>query len=460
MKPLLFIVLSVAMIGEARADIFEPKMADICRPAPTPTATGRIQPERLIDKLLADPNVAVSFDDLPGTITFERKVTAVLAGPDYCAKASQDCPEDPKAREATNKKLATAQIFLLSYFQRHQNPVRLNEGGYQFTFEQTTQNIRAFFLTPNSPLVPACLAGQTAAGTPTPPVAEDKGRTSGRLIVRKSVTDLRVAQDSNAFKALQRASFSINDDMMQSSRTYAIQGVVGYGTGQVPISGWPGAVGEAIPFFSYTRQFVDGKNPNKISNVDNIGVGLLGDLLFPEFGLQGDFPLTRGIYNGLQFSSQLVHSNRSDTSVLSGKLTYTPYVNPLVVPGIATTERIGDFLVMLTPQAVFVYGDVLNNGNNAVLSQTGTFWRPGVHVEFSAKADTGAVAGIGFSTSYDYQKSYGNGPISNISLFSSTLSYTLPKQEYWSVQLTYADGRNLDTLERQRLLTLGVGLKY
>jgi hypothetical protein len=42
----------------------------------------------------------------------------------------------------------------------------------------------------------------------------------------------------------------------------------------------------------------------------------------------------------------------------------------------------------------------------------------------------------------------------------TSLSYVLPGQEFWSIDLKYVEGRNLDTLEKQQLLTLGVGLKY
>jgi hypothetical protein len=163
---------------------------------------------------------------------------------------------------------------------------------------------------------------------------------------------------------------------------------------------------------------------------------------------------------------------------VSGKVTYTPYINPLVIPGIATTERVGDFLLMLRPQAVFIYGDVIDSGNTPVLTNVasnliltnvgakttltnaGTFQRVGTHLEFSANADTGMLQGVGVRFAYDYLKSHGGGPMSQVTLFTAIVSYPMPKQEYWSVQLKYTDGRNLDTLEQQQLLTLGIGLKY
>jgi hypothetical protein len=221
----------------------------------------------------------------------------------------------------------------------------------------------------------------------------------------------------------------------------------------------PGTFAEFIPFVAYTRQYVAGANPNKLSNVDNVGLGFLGDLLLPASALQNAFPLTKGIYNDVQASFEEVHSDISATDIISAKLAYSPYIDPTVLPGIWTTERVGDFLLMLTPQGVFISGDVLDNGGNPNLNKTGNFQRLGAHVGFSVTSDTGVFNGFGFNTTYDYLRSYG-GPVTNIALFTSTLSYTMPKQNFWSVQLQYQDGRNLDTLVQQKLITLGVGLKY
>jgi hypothetical protein len=460
------LVFLLTVMSQAKADVFEPKMADICVPTPSATMNGKIQPLLLLNQLLDDPDVGVTLGDLPGTITPDREVSAVLAGAAYCKKDNPHqqtppgCPADDKTREAAAKSFAHAQVLLLDYFQRHSTPVQSNVGGYQFTFAPTNANISDFFLNPHSTLVPVCMAGRTSAGTSSPPVATDKSRTSGRLIIRNAVTDLPVAQSSDAFKGLKSASLSITDDVVHASTAYAVQGVVGYGIGQTPVPGWSGAYGELIPFGEYTRQFVEGANPNKLANIDNIGIGLVGDLLFPALAFQDAIPFTRGMYNDLNFVPQVVHSDVSNTDIVSGKFVYTPYIDPTVLAGIGTTERVGDFLVMFTPQLVFLYGDVANTTTTAVLNQTGTYERLGTHLEFSVKADTGVISGFGLNAAYDYQRSYGNGPFSNISLFTGTLSYSPPKQNYWSVQLQYLNGRNLDTLQNQQMVTLGVGLKY
>ena len=52
------------------------------------------------------------------------------------------------------------------------------------------------------------------------------------------------------------------------------------------------------------------------------------------------------------------------------------------------------------------------------------------------------------------------GQFKSVARFDSTLAYTMPGQEFWSLQLKYVYGRNLDTLERLQQISLGVGLKY
>jgi hypothetical protein len=467
MKWITGVALLLILAVQAEAAVFEPKVADICDPAPTATKNGNLQPTLLFGQLLDDPYTGFMPGDVALFTTRADLVHAILAGDSYCAAdpstgadKGAGCPKDATARKNLNTKLAHALDQLTGYLQRHSVPVNPNLGGYQFTFAVTTANVTDLFTNPKTKLAPVCLAGHTPAGSPPPPAASDQSRVPGRLIIRNAVSDLSVAQGSDAFKTLQRASISVTDDVINQSRSYAVQGVVGYGFGQAPVPNWGDAFAEAIPFVSYTRQYVEGANPNKLADIDNIGAGLLGDLLFPALPFQNAFGPTSGMYNDLALTTQVVHSNTSNTDILSGQLTYTPYLNPTVVPGIMVPERVGDFLIMLTPQLLFIYGDVLDSGGNAVLSQTGTFDRIGAHLGLSIKADTGVFSGIGLNATYDAQRSYGTGSIPYIELFTSTLSYTFPQQQYWSLQLSYNDGRNLDTLQKEQVVTLGLGLKY
>lgn len=440
----------------AAADNVEPKIAAICQPA-VRSPQSRVQPRVLLGYLLRGVD-DIDLDKSGGDVSYPRKVEAVLAGAGYCDSKGANCSDDPKARKSVASKLEAANTALADFVQRHSGPIDTSAGGYRFAFVVSTANLRAFLLDSNGMRPTMCVAGTAPPPSVEPPAGpQDKSRFRARLLVRNSVDDLSIDQNNPAFKGLKRASFSIDSDRLQSSTTYNIQGVVGLGIGQTPLSFLPSGYGEFFPYLSYTRQFVEGNNPKNISNVDNVGVGIVGNVLFSAIGLQNDFLLTRGMYNDFQFSSQLVHSNRSNTDVLTGKITYTPYP---ALPGVSTTAQFGDFEVMILTQGTFIYGDVLNTSANSVLGRTGTFQRAGGRADFSATATTGILEGFGVHVSYDYLKSLGGDPVSNIALFTAALSYTLPKQQYWNIQLKYTDGRNLDTLEQQRLITLGVGLKY
>jgi hypothetical protein len=281
----------------------------------------------------------------------------------------------------------------------------------------------------------------------------------GRLVIRKNISDLTIAQTEDAFKSVQQATFAINADEVKKSTTYNIQGVIGYALGQAAIPSWPYAYAEFIPYIAYTGQFVHGNNPNKLTDVNNVGVGFLGDLLFPGSALQNALPFGRGIYNDVQASLEEVHSEISATDILSAKLTYTPFFDHNYLPGVGNSAPVGDYFITFTPQAVFIFGNVLDNGGNPNLSKTGNYQRLGAHLAFNVSAVAGIFNGFSFTTTYDYLRSYG-GPVSDIALFTSTLSYAMPQQNLWSVQLQYQDGRNLDTLVQQKLITLGLGLKY
>jgi hypothetical protein len=449
MKRVLLCLACLMFSDLAYAEVFDPQVTDVCTPVPTPGHPGRLSPRSVIGLLLKNQGIAdVDIDTTGADVSYAEKADAVISGPEFCSRAGAHCGKNAKTQ------LDVAQEILVAYLQRHTVPVSPGTSGYQFTFAVTTANVRDFLLSPNSKLVPTCVAANTEAGTPAPKAPVNTSRIPGRLIVRKNIGDLPIAQNDPAFKGLQQASLSVSNNEILPSTTYNVQGVIGYGFGQSPIGS--GAVGEIIPFVAYTGQFVDGANPNKVTNVNNIGPGVTGDLLFPALGV---FPLTRGMYNDVQGTVQEVHSYVSATDILSAKLTYTPYFDPTVLPGVGTTALVGDYLLMLMPQGVFISGDVLDNGSNPNLNKSGTYQRLGTHVAFSASAVTGILNGFSFNASYDYLRSYG-GPISNIDLFTSTISYTMPQQDFWSVQLQFQDGRNLDTLVKQKLLTLGIGAKY
>jgi hypothetical protein len=55
---------------------------------------------------------------------------------------------------------------------------------------------------------------------------------------------------------------------------------------------------------------------------------------------------------------------------------------PTTLSGVGTTEQVGDFVFLFTPQAVFISGDVLDNGADLNLNKTGTYQRVGTPLGF------------------------------------------------------------------------------
>ena len=72
-------------------------------------------------------------------------------------------------------------------------------------------------------------------------------------MIRKKIHDLNISQAQKAdFKKLDRASFSVTNDRLKATTTYAIEGVAGYGIGQITLG--PETDAEFIGFLTYTRQ--------------------------------------------------------------------------------------------------------------------------------------------------------------------------------------------------------------
>ena len=69
------------------------------------------------------------------------------------------------------------------------------------------------------------------------------------------------------------------------------------------------------------------------------------------------------------------------------------------------------------------------------------------------------LKGFTFNVSYEWYKVL-QGPLEMVPRFETSLNYTIGDKELWALQLKYVNGRNLDTLEKQRQITLGVGVKY
>src|SRR5690349_7754662 len=107
MKKFVWAAIFVAAAVPAHADVFEPTMAQVCTPVPTPAAHGKLNSALVLGALLNA--TGVSFSDIDAdprdSVSYEQRVAAVLAGVNYCNLPGSKCASDPDVRKATIKKL-------------------------------------------------------------------------------------------------------------------------------------------------------------------------------------------------------------------------------------------------------------------------------------------------------------------------------------------------------------------
>jgi hypothetical protein len=440
----------------AQADIFEPTADQICTPSPVPTAVpgnphtiAWVKPWLVLDRLYAFAQLSRS--DLnskdPGQVDYNTQVQAILLGGVFCNGGTCDKNNDKKTDKPVRDKLDSLLQTFLNLVKRHQAAISAKKGGYKFTFSEIdTSSLQAFFKNSDgSRDFSTCVAAAPNPGEPKD-ASQDSTGTKPRIIVRKNVEDLHIQTSDSDFKTVKPASFSINSDMLKHSTLYGIDGVVGLGFGWKDLSTTSSV--QAIPFFSYKRSLIQGKNPSNIPNVENIGGGVVGDLVT--------------LNSDLQFISKYIHSNTSGADIVSGNFIYTPYPDPTdpYWGGISSLKLTSSgWSVMFKPQLKLVYGSVLDRGTDLMLRQQSNFGRYGTRLEFSITApDDGPLKGLSYNAAYEYLRVF-TGPLSTVEYFDTAIGYTFPKQDSWTLNLEYSNGRDLDTLVRQQKIVLGVGYK-
>ena len=438
MRRILVAISFIAASSSVAHAAFNPNPSDICHGQP---ATERpIDPDTLLWRLLTSHSI--SPPDLqigPGDNSYTLRSNAILNPGLYCQQHT--CGKD------TERGLTAAQDELLRFWNTNAHTPGPKDKFYvspPATDANPNPILEKFFRNTKEAHA-VCLAER--AQQPSKPNAAAGGGPEVRI--RKSTTDLRVKQSSKAFKGLERASFSLTQDYVANTRAYDIEGVVGVGLGPIQLNEKNLASLELIPYVGYTRQLTQGGAKATQNNVDNVAVGLIGDWIFPIDTYYQDF----------QFYPQLVHSNRTDANVLSGNAVFTP---DFPIPGIG-----GKYLpyqgapvsFLLTVQVKTVFGEVVDAGHDPTLSAAKDFVRVGPRVGATIFGEDGIFAGWSLGAIYEYQRVL-QGQFTDVSRFDATLAYTMPGQEFWSLQLKYSDGRDLNTLERLQQLTLGVGLKY
>jgi hypothetical protein len=424
---------------------FDPPISTLCaKSAPLVVNKPMLLKQLLIYEKIFDGDL----DQGPGEITFEVRKDAVLHPDDFC-KRSQ-CAKG--VADKLGNSVVQLGIFLIS----HSHPPADTSKGYVLTSNVSSDiDVVQKYLT--SDVIGArCVAPLPSTvvpsnGTPNQDFANPSEAGSGgatslltRISLRKNVADLIYSTDSAKFKGLDPATFNVTSDLLKHSNAFTIDLALGAPVG--PKAFGNGVTGQIIPFVTYDQNYVEGDPTNK-SKVFNLGAGITGDMLFPLLGF----------YQDVQFFPKYVNSFSTGAKIVSGNLVYTPEPDlPLI--GQVFYVIPGTLSVQLAPQLIYVYGDVINDGGDPSLLKTGNFQRLGPKIAFAAVGE-GLLAGYTYSASYEDLKSWG-GPVSAVALFQTSLNYTFANVPSWSAQVQYVNGRNLDTLQQQRQITLGFGLKF
>jgi hypothetical protein len=148
----------------------------------------------------------------------------------------------------------------------------------------------------------------------------------------------------------------------------------------------------------------------------------------------------------------------TDSDFITGTLVWTP---DLPLPGVGAQQQVFGLPIWfgLKLQGKVAYGHVFAPGSNPALIASSEYGRVGGRAELSLFGDGEILKYFSLITSYEQLKVF-SGPFEYVSRFDSTLNITFPDQKYWAFQIRYLNGRDLDTLERQKQLTAGLGLKY
>ena len=403
---------------------YEPKFSDVCLKSEGGTRQ-YVDKNLLVQFLLKDQGLFPIDIDTTGNFTNEMGMAAVRSNGTIC--------DNGKCGEGAKAQLGGAHIELLGFFSRSAKPVAAGAEGYQIVGVNPGENAPLDSYLDMRGVLVECVVKPAAsqAVDVKPPTKPPK--VPQTFMIRASIDDLSVDKSEEAFKSLERATVSVNDDLRAHSDAIGIDATGGWKLGKTRFGKLETEYWQTILFASYKRQYVDGANPAAVENINNVAFGVVGDVFFHG-----------GIYHDIQFAPKILHAIKSGADIFSGTLTYAPMpgwavigVPYSVIPGLASFE--------VKPQGKLVYGHVFDDGGNPNLSDGKEFGRGGGRVEAILSAQDGTwLEGTNLSTSYEYLRVF-HGPLNSAHRFEWSFNYGVPKSLI-GFQLKYAEGQDLDTL--------------
>ncbi len=434
MRVLVAALAIVAASHTAALSAFNPKPSQVC-PIGEPTSIRPMSPGHVLWRVLT--NNGLSAIDLGIPNNDKAAAKALLNPGNHCA--SYKCGED--VEENLHNAYEELRVFWNANAHEPGIGDKFRTGPAPTDTPKTV--LTAFF---DGKIKAVCLAEKAPDQVQTP--IGDAPRRRLEFRVRKDASSLHVRQSQEeAFDNVERASFAFTRDYRAATSSYNFDGVVGLATGRVQLDRTSQASFELIPYVGFTRQYVSG-DPDA-PNVKNITAGLISHWIIP----------ISGYLQQLDVYPQIVHSHRLNANILTGNVVLTPDI-PIFGMGRPHPLYLGaPVSVQFKPQAKFVYGHVLSDGGDMTLRASKDFSRFGPRLSAILLGEAGVFRGWSLRANYEYLKVL-QGSDYAYPRFDTTLAFTMPGQKYWALELTYIDGRNLDTLERVRQLTLGLGFKY
>lgn len=458
--PLFIFVVSAASILSLRAIAagpFNPTVANVCIKSPE-NPTKLILDPKLVTGQLVEKTLAISSIDLnsKGTgIDPAQEVEALLNPTAFCATSA--------CGSKVVQQLLPGYSKLMTFLKLHNvTPVPGKESidTSKLIDPQNQYALIAQFLRGN-PGAPAatCTAAATPGGAgpggPGGGSTGGSGQTGGNaappgyFALRQTPQDLAIPQSSQNFKGAKSASISFSDDQVAQKVNFAVTSAAGYTFGPTPLDPAGRYVSQLTPYVLYNQTTVETHVAKNNSDVEDIGFGLLGDLNSPT-GFDG-------AYQDVKVSPQYVQSMRNGAQVVSGNFIYTPQYG---IPGIDSAVYVipNVLSAKLTPELKFAANDVIEPGAGATALQSGSFYWIGPYADLKLFGE-GPLNGFTYDVSYETYEVF-EGLLKQIALFQTTLAYSFGTNQLMSIQASYNYGRDLNTLEKLNIVTVGLGLKY
>jgi hypothetical protein len=409
--------------------------------------SGSVNREVLVSKLLdACQIVATDIDPLAHP-TWGQQVEAIVKQTTACTATGKCSPEVVKS---LTERLVTLQGFLRAIL----NGIPVSIGSNKVTIALKGTNsatevdpVRAFLEGPNdvkATCVPVT-GNATPAPTPTKPSDSSSSSLSG-FVIRKNVADLPITHADSQFKGLDKASIAVNDDYVNSKLGINVDLALGYNFEPYVLTADQNSYVTFTPFVYYHQQYVAAKMTSQDQNIYNVAGGLLSTWQLYQIGQ-------------FQVAPKFVHAIHADADIESLNLLYTP---PITVAGIGGAAEVpltnGLIFFRFAPRLQVAYSDVTKASTELSALPRGEFGWAGPNLALYLYG-AGALEGWSYTASYVYLTRFA-GSVSNVQRFEDALNYSLSSDDTWSLQIKYVYGPDLDTLQFQKLLTVGIGLKY